>query len=83
MELEGEKKKSRECFKLEELRMELGEFGGAGHYFGKDQLKVRDSMEEEGLKKVLELLSLGEKKVNLKEREFRVFVFVRKKKKRK
>jgi hypothetical protein len=33
-------------------------------------------MEEEGLKKVLELLSLGENKINLKEREFRVYLFL-------
>jgi hypothetical protein len=43
------------------------------------EISFRDfdnSMEEEGLKKVLELLSLGENKINLKEREFRVYLFL-------
>ena len=81
-ELEFEKKKSKEgsdeFSELEKLRMELGELGGAGHYFGNDQRTdfggKRDMMEEEDLKKVLRLLAAGEKKINLKEREFRAFL---------
>ena len=57
--------------KLEKLRMELGELGGAGHFFGNDIMiengGARNPMEDKDLKKVLQLLSLGEKKVNLKE----------------
>jgi nitroimidazol reductase NimA-like FMN-containing flavoprotein (pyridoxamine 5'-phosphate oxidase superfamily) len=55
---------------LQKLRNELGEIGGAGHFFGHDNLGTRDSMEEEDLKMVLRLLAAGEKKINLKEREF-------------
>ena len=40
----------------------------------KSNVGVRDWMEEEELKKVLQLLSLGEKIINLKEREFRAFL---------
>merc|ERR1712037_777768 len=54
----------------ENVDRELGEFGGAGHYFGDDKMiekgGPRDDMEEAGLKKVLKLLSAGEKKINVK-----------------
>ena len=81
-ELECEKKKSQEdryeFSELEKLRMELGELGGAGHFWGNDKDKdeggERDGMKEEELKKVLRLLAAGEKKINLKEREFRAFL---------
>ena len=59
--------------------MELGEFGGAGHFWGNDKAKAwgyggeRDFMNESELKKVLRLLAAGEKKINFKEREFRAF----------
>ena len=65
---------------LEKLRKELGEIGGAGHYFGDDRnygllnmKNKRDGMGERELRKVLRLLAAGETKINLKEREFRVF----------
>ena len=81
-ELECEKKKSQEdryeFSELEKLRMELGQLGGAGHYFGNDKAKSeggeRDTMNESELKKVLRLLAAGEKKINFKEREFRAFL---------
>ncbi|CBY13019.1 unnamed protein product [Oikopleura dioica] len=54
----------------EKLRMEMGEIGGAGHFWGDDKIisrgGVRNSTDEEDLKKVLRLLALGEKKINLK-----------------
>jgi len=56
----------------------MGEIGGAGHFWRNDKETqyggVRDKMGEEELKKVLRLLAAGEKKVNLKEREFRAFL---------
>ncbi|CBY42061.1 unnamed protein product [Oikopleura dioica] len=56
------------------MRMEMGEIGGAGHFWGNDKSShyggVRDTMGEEELKKVLRLLAAGEKTINLKEREF-------------
>ena len=56
----------------------MGEIGGAGHFWGNDKDiyygGVRDKMGEKELKKVLRLLAAGEKKVNLKEREFRAFL---------
>jgi hypothetical protein len=52
------------------LRNELAELGGAGHFWGNDNLDTREVMEEEELKMVLRLLAAGEKKINLKEREF-------------
>ena len=59
---------------LEKLRNELGEIGGAGHFWGNDKGTgaggVRNWMGEKELKKVLQLLSLGERTINLKEREF-------------
>ena len=59
------------------LRNELGELGGAGHFWGNDKATwnggERDWMREEDLKKVLRLLAAREKKINLKEREFRAF----------
>ena len=60
---------------LRKLRDELGELGGAGHFFGNDKEGWfggdREPMGEEELKMILQLLSFGEKKINLKEREFR------------
>ena len=53
---------------------ELGELGGAGHFWGDDNFRNRGVMKEEKLKKVLRLLAAGEKKINLKEREFRAFL---------
>ena len=56
----------------------MGEIGGAGHFWGNDKRTkcggVRDQMGDEELKKVLRLLAAGQKKVNLKEREFRAFL---------
>jgi hypothetical protein len=52
------------------LSNELGELGGAGHFFGNEYWDTRFEMEEEELKMVLRLLAAGEKKINLKEREF-------------
>ena len=64
--------------KLERLRKELGEKGGAGHFWGNDQRicngGVRNAMGEKELKKVLQLLAAGENMINLKEREFRDFL---------
>jgi len=58
--------------------MEMGAIGGAGHFWGKDKIisrgGVRNGMKEKELKKVLRLLALGEKKINLKEREFPAFM---------
>ena len=63
---------------LEKMRNEFGEIGGAGHFWGNDTWigygGVRNWMGEKELKKVLQLLSLGEKRINLKEREFRAFL---------
>ena len=56
---------------LQKLRNELGSIGGAGHFFGNDNVDTRYEMEEEELKLVIRLLAAGEKKINLKEREFR------------
>jgi hypothetical protein len=63
------------------LSNELGEIGGAGHFFGNDSGDARGSMKEKELKKVLRLLSLGEKRINLKEREFRTFLSEKKQRK--
>ena len=56
----------------------MGAIGGAGHFWGNDKSisrgGVRNWMGEKELKKVLRLLALGEKKINLKEREFRAFL---------
>ena len=58
--------------------MEMGEIGGAGHFWRNDKATqyggVRDKMGEEELKKVLRLLAAGEKTINLKEREFLTFL---------
>ena len=68
---------SSENTELEEMRRELGEIGGAGHFWGDERMicygGVRNWMEEEDLKKVLRLVSIGQKTVNLKEREFLAF----------
>jgi len=62
----------RKTDELEKMRTELGDIGGAGHFFGNDKEinkgGVRYWMEENDLKKVLRLLAAGEKKINLKER---------------
>jgi len=58
---------------LEKLKEKLGELGGAGHFFSNDKKTLnygpRDSMGKREIVKVLRLLALGEKKINLKERE--------------
>jgi len=50
----------------------LGEKGGAGHFWRNDkQINCggeRDFMQEAELEKVLRLLSVGEKKIGLKEK---------------
>ena len=60
---------------LEVLRNELK---GAGHFFGNDKSKYyggeRGFIKYGELKKMLRLLAAGEKKINLKEREFRAFL---------
>ncbi|CBY32834.1 unnamed protein product [Oikopleura dioica] len=65
-----EKEEDDKCNELEKLKMEMGEIGGAGHFWGDDKEicegGVRDEMGDEELKKVLRLLAAGEKKVNLK-----------------
>ncbi|CBY15992.1 unnamed protein product [Oikopleura dioica] len=76
LEKELENKKSQEkeqddkCNELEKLKMEMGEIGGAGHFWGNDKATKcggkRDGMGDEELKKVLRLLAAGEKTVNLK-----------------
>ncbi|CBY14406.1 unnamed protein product [Oikopleura dioica] len=52
------------------LKKEMGEIGGAGHFFGNDKNPtfggVRNRINEMELSKVLRLLELGEKKINLK-----------------
>ena len=62
---------------LEKMRKELGEKGGAGHFWRNDREIVhggeRNWMEQAELEKVLRLLSFGEKKINLKEKEFLAF----------
>ena len=70
-------KRAEENRELEKMRRELGELGGAGHFWGDERVigwgGVRNSMKEEDLKKVLRLISIGQKTVNLKEREFLAF----------
>ncbi|CBY11723.1 unnamed protein product [Oikopleura dioica] len=70
LNLRNEIEKKQDLSELEMLRKELGEIGGAGHFFGNDKrIKyggVRDWMEEEELKKVLRLLAAGEKTINMK-----------------
>ncbi|CBY13752.1 unnamed protein product [Oikopleura dioica] len=70
--------KTNRQMRRKKMRMEMGEIGGAGHFWGNDKAThyggVRDKMGEKELKKVLRLLAAGEKKVNLKEREFRAFL---------
>ena len=55
----------------------MGEKGGAGHFWRNDRWigngGERDEMEQAELEKVLRLLSFGEKKINLKEKEFLAF----------
>ena len=63
--------------KLEEMKKKLGAEGGIGHFWEDDRASyeggVRDEMTEEELKKVARAISLGQKEVNLKEREFLAF----------
>ena len=63
---------------LEEMRKKLGELGGAGHFWGDERAisygGVRNKMKREDLKKVLRLISIGQKTVNLKERELLSFL---------
>ena len=63
---------------LEEMRKRLGAKGGIGQFWDDDRLivkgGVRDGMGEEELKKVARAISLGQKQVNLKEREFLAFL---------
>ena len=73
---EVEKRKNVE---LQVVRNELFiNLRGAGHFWADDRGTFsggdRDSMEQKELKKVLRLLAAGEKKINLKEREFRAFL---------
>ena len=56
------------------LRNKLGDIGAVGHYFGPDSRDTRGEMEAKELEKILQLLSHGEKRINLKEREFRAFL---------
>ena len=78
------KKVERRNGDVEKLRMELGEIGGAGHFFGNDKWTdaggARNVMGERELKNILRLLALGEQKINLKEREFRAFLSEKKRK---
>ena len=71
---ENERKRAE----LEKMRKEIGEKGGAGHFWGNDRAicdgGVRNWMEQAELEKVLRLLAVGEKKINLKESEFRAFL---------
>ena len=66
--------KDREYSELGKLRNELGALGGAGHFWGDEKAissgGIRDQMGKGALRNVIRLLLLGEKKVNLKEREF-------------
>ncbi|CBY12831.1 unnamed protein product [Oikopleura dioica] len=70
LELKNEIKKRQDLGELIMMRTELGEIGGAGHFFGNDKEidkdGVRDEMRDKDLKKVLRLLAAGEKKINLK-----------------
>jgi len=57
------------------LRKKVGALPGMPHLWQNDDYKTdkseaRNYMKKEELKKVLHLLALGEKNVNLKEREF-------------
>ena len=78
------KEVGRKNDELEKMRKELGEIGGSGHFWGNDKWigadGERDEMGEEELKKVIGLLAAGEKKINLKEREFRTFLSDKKRK---
>ena len=64
LDLRNELEKKRDLSELDIMRKEFGELGGAGHYFGDDK-KIkeggpRNHMKEAELKKVIQLLSLGE-----------------------
>ncbi|CBY11416.1 unnamed protein product [Oikopleura dioica] len=70
LNLKNKIRKRQDLGELIMMRTELGEIGGAGHFFGNDKKivhgGVRDDMSEKEVRKVLRLLSLGEKKINLK-----------------
>jgi len=51
------------------LRQKCGDMPGIGHFWPSEKKGVKDFMEKEELTTVLHLLSTGEKKVHLKERE--------------
>jgi len=67
-EEKGEDENGNRNAELEKLRMELGLSGGVGHFRVRESISDvgRDFMKEEGVRKVLQLISLGETKVNLK-----------------
>ena len=73
LKMKNEIKKRQNFDEFIMMRTELGKIGGAGHFFGNDKVIIREEMKEKELAAVLRLLSLGEKKVNLKEREFIAF----------
>ena len=56
----------------ERMREELGAIGGSGHYLENDkEIKYggsRNEMTESKIRYVLQLVSLGERKINFKER---------------
>ena len=58
---------------LEKLRKRLGARHGAGEYYKNERVSGRSAMDDDDLKSVLKLLALGEKTINLKEREFLFF----------
>ena len=65
---------------LEKMRRELGPVGGVGHFWGNDRMiatgGVRNWMEESEMENILMLLALGETKINLKEQEFFLHIFL-------
>ena len=71
---EDESQSKREK-KLEKLRSELGEKRGAGHFFGNDKVIFREEMKQKEIEEILRLLKLREKKINLKENEFQLYLF--------
>ena len=70
---EDESQSKREK-KLEILRSELGEKRGAGHFFGNDKVIFREEMKQKEIEQIIKLLQLGEKKINLKENEFQLYL---------
>ena len=74
--VKSEKEIEKRSDELEKLSAQLGALGGADHYFGNDKTSVRSNMKEEDLRQVLRLLSLGEKRINFKEKELSFFLFL-------